>query len=170
MTEHPKLSLGTVVTLSGILCLAGCTSQPPAQATAESNKALHQRYIDEMNRGNVAFVEEYLDPTAIYHGPMGDLNKAQFIQFHNAMLTAFPDVQLTIEDQIAEGDKVVTRWRARGTHKGNFQGIAPTDMEVVITGIIISRMEGGRDVESWEEVNLLGLMQQLGALRPPGEN
>ena len=170
MNDHPKLLRGTVVTLTGILFLAGCTSQPPAQATPESNKALHQRYINEMNRGNVAFVEEYLDSTAIYHGPMGDLNKAQFIQFHNAMLTAFPDVQLTIEDQIAEGDKVVTRWRARGTHKGNFQGIAPTHMEVVITGIIISHMEGGRDVESWEELNLLGLMQQLRELRPPGEN
>ena len=115
-------------------------------------------------------MEEYLDPTAIYHGAMGDLNRDQFIQFHNAMLTAFPDIQLTIEDQIAEGDKVVTRWRARGTHQGNFQDIAPTNREVVITGIIISRIEGGKDVESWEEVNLLGLMQQLGAPRSPAEN
>jgi steroid delta-isomerase-like uncharacterized protein len=153
-----------------MLVLAACSRQPAVQATAERNKALHQRYIDEMNRGNAAFVDEYLASTAIYHGPMGDLSKDQFIEFHNAMLTAFPDVQLTIEDQIAEGDKVVTRWTARGTHKGNFQGIAPTDREVVITGIIISRIEGGKEVESWEELNLLGLMQQLATLQSPGEN
>jgi steroid delta-isomerase-like uncharacterized protein len=170
MNNHPRVFFCATMTLSCILVLAACSRQPAAQQTAEDNKALLQRYADAMNRGNEAFVEEYFASTAVYHGPMGDLSRDEFIQSHKAMLAAFPDLQLTIEDQVAEGDRVVTRWTARGTHEGDFQGIAPTGTEVVITGIVISRIEGGKEVEAWEELNLLGLMQQLGALPATGEN
>jgi len=81
---------------------------------------------------------------------------------------AFPDVRLTIEDMVAEGDKVAVRWAWSGTHRGEYMGIAPTGKEVTYTGITIHRITGGKIVESWDEVDNLGLMQQLGVAPPPG--
>jgi steroid delta-isomerase-like uncharacterized protein len=133
----------------------------------EQNKALQRRYVEELNNGNAAFVEEYLHPDYVYHGPMGDMDKDQFSQNHAAVMAAFPDLQLTIESQVAEGDKVVMRWTGRGSHEGEFQGVAGTGTEVTITGITISRIEGEREVEAWEEINMVGLMQQLGILPVP---
>jgi predicted ester cyclase len=77
---------------------------------------------------------------------------------------AFPDFHTTVEDQIAEGDRVVTRWRMNGTHGGEFRGIAPTGAELEVTGIGIFRFSEGKVVESWDNFDQLGMMQQLGAL------
>jgi predicted ester cyclase len=87
----------------------------------------------------------------------------RLLRMHRA---AFADAEATIDDQIAEGDKVVTRWTFRSTHKGKFMGIAPTGKRVTITGINIHRIEGGKIVELWRQKDVLGLMQQLGAVRP----
>jgi len=84
-------------------------------------------------------------------------------QWNAAILAAVPDYNVTIDDQIAENDKVVTRWTARGTHKGKFQGIAPTGRQVSITGATISRYVNGKIAESWVELDTLALMRQLGA-------
>ena len=84
------------------------------------------------------------------------------------LLTAFPDMHAHIHDQVAEGDKVVTRKTFHATHKGEFFGIAPTDKEVRFDAIDIMRIDGGKIVEHWGEVDLLSLMQQLGAIPPPG--
>ncbi len=73
-------------------------------------------------------------------------------------------MHIVIDDQIAEGDRVVTRWTARGTHKGEWMGIAPTGKPVTVTGILISRFAGGRVVEEWENYDALGMMRQLGAV------
>jgi len=82
----------------------------------------------------------------------------------NALIhDAVPDYSVTIEDQLAENDKVVTRWTARGTHKGKFQGIAPTGRQVSVTGMTISRFVDGKIAESWIELDTLSLMRQLGA-------
>jgi len=78
------------------------------------------------------------------------------------------DRQSTVEDQIAEGDKVMTRWTYRGTHKGDLMGIAPTDKQVTVTGICIDRIVGGKIVEEWGEMDNLGMMQQLGVVPPMG--
>ncbi len=137
--------------------------------SVEENKALIRRYAEEFNRRNDAFLEEYFGPGYVYHGSMGDWDKQAFIEFHNSMLAAFPDAEMTIRDQVAEGDKVVTRLEVRGTHRGEFQGIAPTGRDTTTTGIIISRFEQGRVVEEWEELNMLGLMQQIGAIPAPAE-
>ena len=85
--------------------------------------------------------------------------------------SAFPDYTITIEDQVAEGDKVVTRWRARGIHRGPYVGVAPTGREIWLFGIHIHRLERGRIVELWEHFDLYGLMQQLGVIASadPGE-
>ncbi|MFZ0440426.1 MAG: ester cyclase, partial [Candidatus Sulfotelmatobacter sp.] len=85
-------------------------------------------------------------------------------QFLGAVLAAFPDGRWTIEDQVAEGDKVVTRWTFVGTHEGELMGIRPTNKKVAISGIMIDRVVGGRIAEEWEEPDTLGMMQQLGAI------
>lgn len=77
---------------------------------------------------------------------------------------AFPDLRITVEDLVAEGDKVLTCWTARGTHQGEFMGIPPSGNRVEFTGISIDRIEGGKFVESWSNYDALGMMQQIGAV------
>jgi predicted ester cyclase len=77
---------------------------------------------------------------------------------------AFPDLHLTVTDQFEEGDKLVSRWTATGTHKGELMGIAPTGTHVTVTGITIGRFQSGKLVESWENGDTLGLLQQLGVV------
>jgi steroid delta-isomerase-like uncharacterized protein len=83
-------------------------------------------------------------------------------------LSAFPDLHWTIEDAVAEGNKVVLRLTARGTHRGAFQGIPPTGKQVTVTGIIISRLADGKIAEEWANRDVLGLLQQLGVVPVPG--
>jgi steroid delta-isomerase-like uncharacterized protein len=83
-----------------------------------------------------------------------------------SLRAAFPDGRVTIEDMIAEGDKVVTRYNSRGTHKGDFMGIPATGKKVAVTGIVISRIAKGKIAEEWEEFDALGFMVQLGAIPP----
>ncbi len=77
---------------------------------------------------------------------------------------AFPDVSMTVEDQVAEGDKVVTRWTAKGTHEGELMGVPATGKSISITGITISRIADGMVEEEWTNWDGLGLMEQIGAL------
>jgi len=84
--------------------------------------------------------------------------------------TAFPDVHFTIEDQIAEGDRVVTRWTARGTHQGPLVGIPPTSKQVTMSGIAIYRLVDGKIVEQWGVNDMLGLLQQLGVVPILGQS
>ena len=93
----------------------------------------------------------------------------QYKQLVTMYFSAFPDLHLTIEDQIAEGDKVVTRWTARGTHQGPFMGIPPTGKRAVVTGIAIDRFANGKFVENWNNGDDLGLLQQLGVVPVPGQ-
>ncbi len=78
--------------------------------------------------------------------------------------SAFPDTQITIEDQLAEGDMVATRWTARGTHQGELMGVPPSGNRVEVAGITISRIEGGKIEEDWDNYDALGMMQQIGAI------
>ena len=89
-------------------------------------------------------------------------------QFFAMTHSAFPDFHSTLEDMFAEGDKVVQRFTARGTHKGEFMGIPPTGKQVTITGIAIHRITGGKIVEDWVNMDMLGMMVQLGVVPPPG--
>src|SRR5215212_7456435 len=77
---------------------------------------------------------------------------------------------VTLDDDLAEGEKVVSRWRAQGTHQGELMGIAPTGNEVAITGLTIHRIEDGKIVEEWENWDALGLMQQIGAVPAPEQS
>jgi steroid delta-isomerase-like uncharacterized protein len=80
---------------------------------------------------------------------------------------AFPDLKITVEDQIAEGDKVVTRWTAEGTHDGDLPGLPASGRSSTVTGIGIDRIEGGKIVEAWGNWDTLGMLQQLGAIPAP---
>ena len=79
-------------------------------------------------------------------------------------LRAFPGIRVTVEDQVAEGETVVTRFTARGTHNGDLGGVAPTGKEVTVAGISIDRFEGGKCVEQWQSFDELAMMQQIGAI------
>ncbi len=135
--------------------------------STEENKAIDRRIVEEVwNRKNLALVDELVDANFVLHGVGGpDLKGPEgFKQFVNINATAFPDFHVTIEDMIAEGDKVVSRVTAWGTHQGDFMGIAPTGKQFEVTAIIISRYAGGKMVEGWLVNDVLGMMQQIGVV------
>src|SRR5690606_32442724 len=111
------------------------------------NKMVERLLIQEVwNRGNFSVVDEMIASDYIGHSstPAGETHgPAGYKQLYTSLREAFPDLQVTVEDQIAEGDKVVTGWTARGTHQGAFQGIPPTGKQGAITGITIDRIANG---------------------------
>jgi len=137
----------------------------------EENKALVRRFEEEVwNQRNPSLVGEFFAASHVFRAagspPLDREGHRQMIaHFQNA----FPDGQNTADDLIAEGDKVAHRWTYRGTHLGEFQGIPPTGRQVTLTGISIWRFEEGKIVESWHELDTLGLMQQLGVVPAPGQ-
>ena len=136
----------------------------------EQNKVMVRRTCEEIwNRGNLAVIDERFASDYLGHSSAEIQGPESAKQFAAAMRSAFPDFHYTVEDQIAEGDRVVTRWTARGTHEGEFQGIPPTGKQVTITGIGIFRIANGKIIESWTNADMLGLMQQLGAVPAPGQ-
>jgi predicted ester cyclase len=137
---------------------------------ADENKAVYRRFIEEVfNSKNVARTDEFIQPEFVDHTPglpSGlDGAKKGIVGF----LTGFPDLHFTIEDQIAEGDKVVARLTMSGTHKGEFAAVPPTGRQVSVTGIDVWRVRNGKCAEHWLALDNLGLMQQLGAIPAPGQ-
>ena len=149
-----------------VLVCPGC--EPSSTARLEENKALVRRCIDEMEKGNWAILDELLAHDYVYHmsGRPKPVTREEYVQFARMFRTAFPDGRMTIEDMIAEGDKVVTRYTSRGTHKGDYMGIPATGKEVVSTGIVITRIAKGKIAEDWEEFDGIGYLQQLGVIPP----
>jgi steroid delta-isomerase-like uncharacterized protein len=135
---------------------------------SEDNKAIARRFVEEAwNGGNVDVVEELFTEDHVNHDPAqpgapgGHEGVRAFIEQYRS---AFPDSHITIEDEIAEGDLVVLRWRAQGTHQGELMGISASGKSVDITGIGIDRIENGRIAESWSNWDTLGLLGQIGAV------
>jgi steroid delta-isomerase-like uncharacterized protein len=133
---------------------------------SEQNKAHIKRVIDEVyNRGDLSVVDEVAARDMIIHAPSQDIRgSAGAKQYVSAFRAGFPDLHFTIEDQVAEGDTVVTRWTARGTHRGEFQGVPATGRKIQLAGTDIDRIVGGKVVECWAHVDELGLMRQLGVV------
>lgn len=156
----------TFMLVSAAAFFSDCSSRASEAPAVAQNMAMIQAYVDAANKGDASYLDKYLAPDYVYHGPAGDLDADGFRAFHNSMLAAFPGLIFRIEDMIAAGDKVVTRWTLHGVHRGQFQGIAPTGKDVTVTGIIISRFKNGKAVEEWEEANLLSMMRQLGVVAP----
>jgi steroid delta-isomerase-like uncharacterized protein len=138
---------------------------------SEQNKLLVRRAVEEVwNRGNFAIVGELAASDVVIHAtrPGEDIHgPAGITQFYTTLRTAFPDIHFMIEDQIAAGDRVVTRWSARATHTGEFQGIPPTGKQVGLAGIDIDRIADDKVIECWPIVDELGLLQQLGVVPAP---
>ena len=129
-----------------------------------------RRLLEEVwSKGNFAVIDDLVDANHVNHDP----NAAQLPpgregmkQFAMAYRSAFPDLSMTVEDQVAEGDKVVTRWCARGTHKGALPGLPATGKSATVTGIGIDRIVNGKIVESWGNWDQFGMLRQLGAIPP----
>ncbi len=135
---------------------------------SEENKALARRWIQEMDKKNFAIIEELAAPDSIFYYPgMEPFNRAAEQDLMKAFYSAFPDIQHTIHELIAEGDKVVSRVTLRGTHSGDFQGIAPTGKQVSIEFPMIEHFVGGKIKEHRVYYDQLGFLQQLGVA--PGQ-
>ncbi|MGH2538834.1 MAG: ester cyclase [Candidatus Promineifilaceae bacterium] len=138
---------------------------------SEQNKMIARRAFEEvLSRGNVALTDELVTADFIGHTTLNDdiIHGPEALkQSVSVLREAFPNYQVTVEDQIAEGDKVVTRWTARGTHQGQFQGVPPTGRQMTMTEITIHRIANGRLAESWTRADILGMMQQLGLVLSP---
>ena len=133
--------------------------------STEENKALVRReYEQGVNQQNFSVRDEVLASNFVAHfpghAPIQGID--EFRQFTSAFFTAFPDLKTTIEDLMAEGDKVAVRQTWRGTHTSNFLHIPPTGKQVTFTSIEIYRVSGGKLAEEWVELDMFGLLQQLG--------
>jgi steroid delta-isomerase-like uncharacterized protein len=137
----------------------------------EDNKALVSRVADDIwNRGDLAVVDELMVDDAAYHGPhmpggVGD--RESWRRAIGMYRSAFPDSHVTFEELIASDDTVVGRWSATGTHTGQLPGLAPTGKRIAIGGITIYRIAAGKIVEAWEQLDMLGMWQQLGVVDVP---
>jgi len=140
---------------------------------SDANKNVVRRLFEEVwNKGNLAVADELFADNYSHHdsstpefgrGPESEKKRATLYR------TAFPDVRLTVEDIIAEGETVTARWSCKGTHKGGLSGIAPTGKQFTISGISIARFTNGKMIEGWVNWDALGLMQQLGIVAEVGK-
>ena len=140
---------------------------------SDANKNVVRRLFEEVwNKGNLPVADELFEQNYSHHdsstpefgrGPEGEKKRATLYR------TAFPDVRLTVEDIIAEGETVTARWSCKGTHKGDLGDIAPTGKRFAISGISLARFTNGKMVEGWVNWDALGLMQQLGLVAEAGK-
>ncbi len=135
---------------------------------SENNKAIVRRLFEELwNQGNLSVADQLFTPNYtdhdssspdFGHGPESERKRVTLYR------NAFPDLHLTIEDLIAEGDTVMARWSCHGTHKGDLNGIAPTGKQFTISGVTVARLLNGKLAEAYVNWDALGLMQQLGVV------
>jgi steroid delta-isomerase-like uncharacterized protein len=132
--------------------------------SADEHKAVIRQWIEGFNDPDAPAEADHLASGYVAHVPgvPAPLNAEQWMQFGAGFTRAFPDLRLTVEDIMAEGDMVAARVSFRGTHAGEFQGIPPTNKQVAFSSIEINRMEDGKVAEHWFELDMLGLLQQLG--------
>jgi predicted ester cyclase len=122
-------------------------------------------WIEGLNRGDVSPADQAFAPNCVIHiagAPEPTLSVTAFKQLVAGLLAAFPDLRIEVVDQIVSGDKVATRWIARGTHKGPLGEAEPTGRRIEIEGLILDRVEGDRVIERWEQWDQMGMLQQLG--------
>lgn len=139
--------------------------------TTEANKVTARRALEEMwNQCSIApvdelFTEDYIGNFAVLPEPLR--GREALKAFASAYFVAFPDIRFTIEDLFADGDRVLLRWTAQGTHTGPLMGIPPTGKHITVPGIWIHRFEGGKIAEEWGINDTLGMMRQLGVIPAP---
>jgi steroid delta-isomerase-like uncharacterized protein len=139
--------------------------------SSEESKRIVRRGLEEPWT-NIGVVDEVFADDYVAHDPAvpdpirGRQGARENVEMY---LAAFPDGRITVDDQIAEGDTVATRWTGRGTHEGELMGIAPTGKQATVSGITISRVEGGKIVQEWTNWDTFGLMVQLGVVPTPAQ-
>jgi len=140
--------------------------------SAETNKAISRRFFEEVwNKGDLAVLNEILaedhfnsGPSNLPGAPAGPAGAKQVVTSYR---NAFPDVHFTIDEQLTEGEKVVTRWTAHGTHQGELQGLSATGKSSTVPGIAIDRFVDGKIAETWGLFDYFSMMQQLGVIPMP---
>ncbi len=133
-------------------------------------KEIARRVIEEPWTGNMDAIDELVAPEFVGHNPPlrePNLGPDGFKDFVETYRSAYPDGLITVDAQVAEGDRVVSRWTAHGTHRGELMGIEPTGREITVHGITISRISAGKVVESWSNWDALGMLVQLGVVPEP---
>jgi len=136
----------------------------------EDNKALVRRFHETLDSTGGAGGEAFIAPTAtFYMAGSPPMNREQVQGLLRVFYGAFSGLHHTFEDQMAEGDKVMSRITLHGTHTGAFQGIPPTGKAVTLQEIVVDRFAEGKVVEHWAIVDMLGLLQQLGAIPQPAQ-
>lgn len=135
---------------------------------SKENAALAHRWFEEVwNKKRLDAIDEMADPKAVGHGQQfhdGLINLEEFRAFAAHLHGAFPDLRVTIEDTITEGDRVVLRWKLQMTHSGQFLQYSPTNKQVNISGITILRVANGKIAAGWDKWDQLGLLEQIGAV------
>jgi steroid delta-isomerase-like uncharacterized protein len=129
----------------------------------EKNKELVRRWIEQLDARNLSVYDHLLADEAVVHFPGITMIRDQAVENEEIWYTAFPDTRHTIEDLIAEGDKVVLRHTVQGTHQSEFQGIQPSGRKITVTALLIYKIYDGKIVEIWAEADFAGLMNQLTA-------
>ncbi len=137
--------------------------------STEESKAIVRRLIEEIwNRGNLALADEMLTTGFVRYGPAaeGEVRGQEGLKRLVTMYrTTYPDLRVRLEEQVAEGALIATRWTAQGTHRGELMGIAPTGKGMTVAGVIIDRVAGGKIEAEWAYYDLMGMLQQLGAAK-----
>ena len=139
--------------------------------SGDTNETIIRTYYEDLwNRWNLAIADELISSAIVFRGSLGLSVRGieGFKGYVRSVRVAFPDFHNTIEELIAEGDRVVARLTYRGTHRGELFGIAPTGRRVVYTGIAIFRIAGSKIADGWVLGDILSLMQQIGAIPPAG--
>ena len=134
--------------------------------STEQNKALIRRFVEAADRNDIDAAAEHLAPNLVVHlaGAPGPLDRATFLQFGRMYHSAFPDEQTRFEDQLAEGDTVVSRLTSTATHTGDFNGISATGKRITVSGMFVDRVVDGKIAERWGVFDQIGLLQQLGVI------
>jgi steroid delta-isomerase-like uncharacterized protein len=130
----------------------------------EENKRVVRRFVEEVcNCGEIRAIPDLIASEHVSHLPMGDHYGQEGVRIDiSSLRAAFPDLQVTIEDMVAEGDEVFLRFTTRGTHQGPFMGVLPTGREVSFSGVAIHRLRQGKSTERWVVYDGIDLLQQLG--------
>jgi len=138
--------------------------------STEENKANVRRFADGLNQKNVAVIDELCTPDYVNHDPANPQvrSREDYKQWFTGLSAAFPDLHFTIDDILAEGDKVAYRFTLRATHSGSWRGAAPTGKSITVTGTAITRIRDGKFAEDWVNTDALGLVQQLGLIPSMG--
>ena len=156
--------------MAAFVSFLGTQLQKEFVMSLQENKEVYRHVLNELyNHGNLDVVDEYIAADFVYHVSMPGISpdREGAKQFVRGITAAFSDIRYTVEDVLAEGDKVVARWSSRGVQTGELMGVPATGKEVATTGISIARVVDGKIKEVWSEFDALGMLQQLGAMDAP---